>query len=268
LRASPQDTITYLFLGKVYDARGRPEKAILAWRQAKAAHFFLHQAGIRQRGGDSVGAIEKYRPARQIDPSVVPPTEIGVTIAWAHYYEGFKEEAEDILLGVVQNSLLHNEATGLQTLALGELGTYYLREGRWTDAVETYHRALAIEPLAFEYRLWLGKAYRKQGLLEDAKIQLLQATQAQGTNVRAYAFVELAETYKLLGEWDDAINAYREAVALRPDEIEHHLRLVQALVDTNRVGEALEEYQIILSLKPDDEELRNRYEGLRERSSK
>jgi tetratricopeptide (TPR) repeat protein len=86
--------------------------------------------------------------------------------------------------------------------------------------------------------------------------------------VRAYAFIELAETYKLLGEWDDAINAYREAVALRPDEIEHHLRLVQALVDTNRVGEALEEYQIILSLKPDDEELRNRYEGLRERSSK
>jgi tetratricopeptide (TPR) repeat protein len=126
----------------------------MAWRQAKAAPFFLNQIVLRQREGDLVGAIEKYRLARQIDPSVVPPNEIGAAIAGAHYYYiGSKEKEEDILLAVVQNPLLHNEPAWLRTLALGELGTYYLREGRWAEAVQTYHRALAIDSRAFEYKL-------------------------------------------------------------------------------------------------------------------
>lgn len=87
-------------------------------------------------------------------------------------------------------------------------------------------------------------------------------------NIRAYAFFELAETYRLLGEWDDAINAYREAVALRPDEIELRLRLAQALVNVNRLDEALEEYRVLLSFKPDDESLRSRYKTLRQQLGK
>jgi tetratricopeptide (TPR) repeat protein len=78
----------------------------------------------------------------------------------------------------------------------------------------------------------------------------------------------LAETYKLLGEWDSAINGYRKSVDLRPDEVEHRLRFAQALVEINRLDEALEEYQIMLLLKPDDEILRNQYETLRQQLGK
>lgn len=70
----------------------------------------------------------------------------------------------------------------------------------------------------------------------------------------------------LLLKWklDEAIEQFREAIALQPDEARYHAGLALALEDKADLYAALDEYRLALQLDPKDREVRRVYEELAE----
>jgi tetratricopeptide (TPR) repeat protein len=87
--------------------------------------------------------------------------------------------------------------------------------GRPRDAVEHYHRAIALQP---DY----APAYNNLGVAERAS-----------------------------GEVDQAIASYRTAVAMKPEYPDAHYNLANALLDKNKPQEAAEHFRIALRSIPD-----------------
>ncbi len=67
------------------------------------------------------------------------------------------------------------------------------------------------------------------------------------------------EVFKESGRLDEAIENFRQALAVYPMGIEAHEKLAQALQDKGQDAEAAAEFELALRAKPDGTETRNRY---------
>ena len=56
------------------------------------------------------------------------------------------------------------------------------------------------------------------------------------------------------GRCEEAIDAYRQAIALRPGHAESHANLGNALESLGRIDEAIAAYRRAIALRPDDPE--------------
>jgi tetratricopeptide (TPR) repeat protein len=100
-------------------------------------------------------------------------------------------------------------------------GTALLQEGRTSQAVLCYRRALELKPEDEEGHFNLGVAYGRLGQLD------------------------LAERH------------YREAIKLFPDYPEAHNNLGNVLTRQKHYGEAIEEFKVTLKLSPEDASAHN-----------
>ena len=61
----------------------------------------------------------------------------------------------------------------------------------------------------------------------------------------------IGATNKGLGKLDEAIEAYKKAITIKPDYAEAHYNMGNALKEQGKLNEALEAYNKIISIKPD-----------------
>lgn len=102
-----------------------------------------------------------------------------------------------------------------------ELGSLYLGQKRWADAVRECSEALRLNPLAVEAQLELAQAYR--GLGNEGKAQEnLQAFQSHFSSNDADAQYELASAFYQHQFFPEAIDHYQQALRLKPDMAEAH----------------------------------------------
>jgi arylsulfatase A-like enzyme len=73
--------------------------------------------------------------------------------------------------------------------------------------------------------------------------------------LRALILAEIGACRRLLGDRDAAIEAYRDAVAARPDDVEDRLALAETLIEAGRMDEAIDELRASLSRAPGEPEL-------------
>jgi Flp pilus assembly protein TadD len=103
------------------------------------------------------------------------------------------------------------------------LGLALVAAGRTGDAVPYYEDALRAQPDAADVRAALGNALR---LLGDAEVKRQN--------------------------WDAAIDRYRQALALVPDDFSARFYLANSLLMAGQVDPAVDEYRKALSLHPND----------------
>src|SRR5208282_251435 len=74
---------------------------------------------------------------------------------------------------------------------------------------------------------------------------------SESTTPTAQDFLKQGNEGARLNKWDQAIAAYKKALALRPGYVEAHYKLGNAYAAQQETGEALKEYRQVLRLRPD-----------------
>ncbi len=102
-----------------------------------------------------------------------------------------------------------------QDLLWAYLGDAQRGAKKYTDAIESYQKAIAIKPDSGTYLNGLADAYAKSGQTDKAVQQYAAAAQADPTNAGTYYYNEGA-VFTNTGKVDEAVAAFDKAIQLDP----------------------------------------------------
>jgi len=142
------------------------------------------------------------------------------------------------------------------------LGMAALRRGDPETAIQNLDRALELQPGATTIHQQLGLAYRELGDLDKARyhlqlnehdLVLFPDPLVFGLNgmIRGGRFlIKLGNEALAEGRLEEAIEAFREAVARNPDERLGHYNLGQALLQARQFDEAIQFFERAIEIDP------------------
>jgi tetratricopeptide (TPR) repeat protein len=132
--------------------------------------------------------------------------------------------------------------------------------GRFTKAIKTFRRALEIDPTFTDASVGLSIILNDLGRYEEGR-QVFQNAQGaldrknfdQDTHLKerlASKHHELADMYFSRKRWDDAIDQYKQALAILPAKTDFRLKIVEALAAKGELGQAFKEIRQIVQEQP------------------
>lgn len=132
----------------------------------------------------------------------------------------------------------------------GNLGNTYQLQGSLSEAIESYRRALSLDPGNHTVRHSLACALSQGADAPEAEGLFRQVIEARPDFGEAH--YHLGNLEMSLGRLQDAVTSYRNAIALRGDCFEFHFNLSVVLFRLNQFGEAAQSYRRALQCSPDD----------------
>jgi len=147
-------------------------------------------------------------------------------------------------------------ATAAYYFSLAEL---YAQEGNMEDASESYRRAVALDPSAPYLRLSFADFLYALGDIPGASEELQAALTQIPSDLEALrlaARVELAQVEQTPESLDRAIVALEKIGELDPDDLDSQLALGRLYVEGDRVGEAIEVFERLLTVLPANRRVR------------
>jgi serine/threonine protein kinase len=163
---------------------------------------FSYGISLLQLGRLESGLLEMLR-AREIDPLSLT---IGTGVAWAYYYVGDYDRATEECRKVLELQPDYFES-------LGCMGLIMIAEGRFSDAVACFERALPVSggsPLGLGF---LGYAYGLSGRVADARRTLKELNRIAGE--RYISPICLTLIHIGLSENDEALTYLEQAVGYK-----------------------------------------------------
>jgi tetratricopeptide (TPR) repeat protein len=145
------------------------------------------------------------------------------------------------------------------------LGLIHHQWGDFDQAIEYFEKGLAVNPAYTEALLSLSITLNELGRYEEAKEAYRRANAsiappaheapAQGNLFRgkiANLHAELAELYQALGQNDDSVREYRQALTVAPGFPDLRIRLAAVLRESGRLEDALAETGRVVAENPDN----------------
>ncbi len=136
--------------------------------------------------------------------------------AWNLFQQAFerqmKGELEEAVNLYKQSIATHPTAEGYTFL-----GWTYSFMGRLDDAIEECHKAIAQDPDFGNPYNDIGAYLIEKGEFEEAISWFQKAMQAKRYESPAYPHLNLGRVYERMGNWTDAIESYKKALALDPN---------------------------------------------------
>ncbi len=133
--------------------------------------------------------------------------------------------------------------------AYNNLGTAFLNQGRLDEAAEYYHRALEIYPGFAESHNNLGLLLARQGRTAEAMEHYQRAIELNPN--RAEFYINLGNLFATQGRSAEAIAQLHRAIDLNPDYPEAHYNLGMAFGTLGHLDEAVRQYRKAIKIKPD-----------------
>ncbi len=226
-------------------------------------------------------AIECYKDVLRMKPS--SPQEVAERLAHAYYLKGdrgvainsyeelYKQGYRHALLGLgealddtdhpddalkVYNLFLATERLD-RNLAIAHVkkSAALAHLGKHDEALAEYAEALKYAPRDGLILVHKGLELAKAGDV-NAGIAQLQSVVDENKNVDTapFAFLQLGFLFQQQEDWQRADDQFRMASELRPNYVEAHRYLANALVHEGRQSEALWEYNRVAKLSPSDVE--------------
>lgn len=174
-------------------------------------------------------AIEAYNQAIQIDPLFGVPYS---NLALAYTSQGKWPEAVALYRKSIE--LLHSDAD--KAVCWNALGNAYRGMNDYPNAVAAYQKAGELDP---------GTAGIRDRA-EDYHVEE-RPRDARGWNA-------LGELFAGTGSGDDAVDAFRRAIELEPQDPQAYANLARTLVANNKYQEAIPVYQKAIDLLHDNKE--------------
>jgi tetratricopeptide (TPR) repeat protein len=133
--------------------------------------------------------------------------------------------------------------------ALNEMGLLLANQQKVAEAEPYFERALKKDPNYSETYLNLGIVAQTQGKLDQAMVRYEEAARLEPEGPAAHFFqgVNFAAQHRR----DEAIQSFSEAVRLKPGFWQASYLLGVELAGENKVAEAQEQFQSVIRLRPD-----------------
>ena len=247
--ANADDPASLVLLGRMYREAGQIDAAALALDRAltaapNSAEALEERARVTlARPDPDYGAAEELlRRAIQAEPNrVTAHLERGKLLANNLGRPG--EAAEEFRAAVALNQG--------DPLAYRELGETLLESGAPEAAVDSFQRALRIQPTSHEAHHGLATAYLALGRFDEAAAEERQALELAGGNY-TLALVGLGDIARERGQYDEAIAQYTIALERDPRVVGAYLGLGQTATARGAWEIARGHYQRGLEANPDN----------------
>jgi tetratricopeptide (TPR) repeat protein len=142
------------------------------------------------------------------------------------------------------------ESDGNYAEAWAQSGFCNEKLGRHNEALEASKKAVTLRPSAESYfNIGLANFYLKQ--YKDAADGYRQSIKLDPYNA-ADAHFALGLVYRDWGKPEDEIQAYKQAIRLRPDYVAAYERLGSRYLKSKKYNEAIEMFRQLAALKPGD----------------
>jgi tetratricopeptide (TPR) repeat protein len=215
IAAQPTNYQAWFDLGFLYNALGKPDESIAAYRQSVTAKPDVFESNLnlglmlvknKQPGGEEfLAAATKLKPTSHV--------EQGRASAWL--------------------SLAH-----------------VVEESDPDRAIEAYRQAAALQPKDPEPHLSVGLLLEKQNKFADAEQEYKQALALEPGS--SDALVGLANIYMRGQRFPEAEDYLRQVITQRPNDAVAHIQLGRVLAADKKFDEAASELQAGLKLAPED----------------
>ena len=209
------------------------------------ASFHLQQAAVNVRQEDWTSAIAACETAlNQLEPETATAyLLLGRSLQQQQQFEAAEQSYRKALT-------LHPNA---ETYA--RLGSLYMDQQRPADAVQPYQTAITLNP-EFAGAYWkLAVVWQQLGREAEALTCLDQAYRLQPSWGSATKYCRLADRFLKFANPVAAQHYYGQAIALKPDLLQGHLGIAQALKQQGNREAAIAAYVNVLAHQPEDAKL-------------
>ncbi|MDA9983396.1 tetratricopeptide repeat protein [Gammaproteobacteria bacterium] len=156
--------------------------------------------------------------------------------------------AKAVFISVLHGPRLMAALTVVVASAGGVLA--YQQTSYWRDSITFFEREMEINPDSAKAPLYIGQALLEQDKNEQALAQFLGALERDASQSVGHALK--GDALRKLGRVDEAIAAYREAVALRYHRGDAYVYLGLLLIEKGRVTDGVAVMEEGLDRFPDD----------------
>jgi len=134
-----------------------------------------------------------------------------------------------------------------------ELGNLYSEQLLAMDAMESYERALGMDPSLNKARVNLAMLLAESDEVDSAKVLLDEAIRIDPTDAKAYN--NLGMVYYTDLDVNTAVNYFRKALEVDPTSIEAHYNLGLAFAERGLLKEAIREWNVVVESGEEGETL-------------
>ena len=194
--------------------------------------------------GDFQDAVDAFRKLQAIDPDNVPNK---LKLAIIFYNLGMWENAEKI-----QREILEKKSGYADVHYY--LGLSLICQGKVAESIESFSRALDINPGYINARLQLGIAQACLGKFNDAFTNLNSIIEQHPDYADVYYFIGL--THDEIGETKNAIDFFSKAIDLNSNFTKARLKLIMSYCKTGEIKKAKKLIKEFFLLYQDDENLK------------
>jgi tetratricopeptide (TPR) repeat protein len=158
------------------------------------------------------------------------------------------------------------------TLAYDNLGNVYQAQGEYEQAIESYRRAIELNPKDATPHTNLGSVYYDQGEYEQAMRayeNALRLPDSLGSPASAHtlAYDNLGSVYKAQGEYEQTIESYTRAIAINANYSSAWYRMACCYAVWDNVDDAVQALQRAIQLNRECREIAKTdsdFDGIRE----
>jgi tetratricopeptide (TPR) repeat protein len=275
IRINPNDADAYYSLGTTYRDLGRPLDAISAY--SSAADICIKDKKIQEALGyyakitsidpncslalvgaaDRYFELENYKEAIQFyhraleaiphDKSLKAlPTNVNlaamiyIKLGDCYVKIGDIGQAEKFYLRAIESEPNYYEAYVILA------HHYWTNEDRYEDAINTYHKALAIEPRDLTVYFSLGMCYFSLKNYQEAIENYKTFLEVSPNDSLALFFI--GNSYQILGQHDKSIECLQKAIAVEPNNVKTRNLLGNSYWSLGRYSDALSSFESALDI--------------------
>ena len=197
----------------------------------------------------NIQAKEIFEECIALDPEYPGPY---VMVAWTHLtavYNGWSRSPEASITQALELAQRAIALDSSQADAFSLLGNIYLLTNQYEKAITEGERAVALNPNGADSHVWLAMILTSSGKPEDAVELIYKAIRLNPFPPNWY-FMSLGNAFFLMGEYNQAIEAYKKALQQSPDFLLAYIGLAASCGAANRAEEAHGATSQILKIDP------------------
>ncbi len=248
----------YERLARLLDTKNYRTEAIAASRKAVELMPDVYRyrealAKLLMKNEDYDAALTEYTEAVKLAPNAFFVEEMDNQRIELYRRQGTLLEK----IEAVETELENPELPAADTFAKQKrLAKMYLKLGNITYALEVLLKAKALQPDDVVINRWLAEVYIRQGRRDDANAVYTHLIEIDTANAREY-YENIARSYLKVMDFDAATAAAKQAVAHNPRNPEGHQMLAEIAKQSGNYESAIDSFKQALRLRPEAIDIRS-----------